>query len=517
MQNPESQQTKEALLCSPVSVCSSSSTYNQQAYSDTRQTLGSNQQTHSGGRQATPSSQKARTDDRHTTTPSYQSRVAAGLAASTSSQTNLHSPFATSVQRKEAAGFQSTPSPGYIHPLECPAEHLQYSIMTPGLFQIRSSPAMVKEQFHWDIEHKALLNPADLGDVMKKMDQQEKQNRKYERRLEDASNEFWKKNPVIAASPSPSLCPLSQKRVNHLAKIDEEQRPACTVSCQTEIHFPASLDVQELLKDYVLSASQFEEVNKGELLSNSSLRRKLFGNDEDSLDSATSTPEKDHPALAADFLLSPALSASSPVFNKADTTHTNPKRCSLTQGVDIDLSPDISPIASPSPCEVLHERKSSSSNFDIHNIPTLNSPGHMCLPDDNVETKCKAESFLQNMSINQPSLMTADDADMLTKSPPLVDTTNLRPAIDNFPAHLTTDMISHSLHMPSVCDTGYQSQSASRCYMDVSTIRETVKEDLHGEGVDMERASKSNKSTWTPPSSSTPTKAPQTTHLTYDL
>lgn len=70
-----------------------------------------------------------------------------------------------------------------------------------------------------------------------------------------------------------------------------------------------SVDTTSLLfvEDYVLSASQFEEVNKGELLSNSSLRRKLFGNDEDSLDSATSTPEKDHPALAADFLLSPAL------------------------------------------------------------------------------------------------------------------------------------------------------------------------------------------------------------------
>lgn len=61
---------------------------------------------------------------------------------------------------------------------------------------------------------------------------------------------------------------------------------------------------------YRLSDSQIDELNKGDSFSNSSLRRKLFGNDSnssDSLESSHDTSDKNHPIPSTDCWDSPPL------------------------------------------------------------------------------------------------------------------------------------------------------------------------------------------------------------------
>ena len=147
-----------------------------------------------------------------------------------------------------------------------------------------------------------------------------------------------------------------------------------------------------------------------------------------------------------------------------------------------------------------------------------------CLSNSGLETDSEdSNSFMQGMSVNQHSISGnqsfSEEEPMATRSilsPPPVRNTNdvvsMSFTADASHTQLTgcKDFNGTSFSVTSASDTGYQSQIASRCFMDdLSTIQEkdkgsNIKQDSH--------SPKARQSEWSPPSSSTPHK----THGTQD-
>ena len=74
--------------------------------------------------------------------------------------------------------------------------------------------------------------------------------------------------------------------------------------------FTGVLSFLDITEAYRLSDSQIDELNKGDSFSNSSLRRKLFGNDSgssDSLDTSQNIADRNQPVPSVDCWDSPPL------------------------------------------------------------------------------------------------------------------------------------------------------------------------------------------------------------------
>ncbi|XP_033102632.1 protein aurora borealis-like [Anneissia japonica] len=180
-----------------------------------------------------------------------------------------------------------------INPFEAEStDSLHLSKFSPSIFKIKNTPSSLTKKpskFRWSIDQMAILHPADI-DETPQQDTQVDQD--AEQRIQEAIDKFFSQNKVV---PSPWS---SGKPVKHVTfsphppstnyydikSADNSAASLCDTSfanakpnmtdasCQTCLTLPLDFDLHSLLQSFY----SFQQGNMDEILSTSSLRRKLF-------------------------------------------------------------------------------------------------------------------------------------------------------------------------------------------------------------------------------------------------
>ena len=175
-------------------------------------------------------------------------------------------------------------------------ERLQSPIFSPSVFSHTKTPASCKTPtFRWNIDELALLKPVNFDELQDGMTSFESD---VEAHAQAAIDKFFAHNNVIVPSPQTSeQCHLHsgnkwKNRQNatdilqhtgnseHLFRVSEEKLPeVADAACQTTLTLPVDFALDKLLADFYTFNSTNDDIAE---LSNSSLRRKLFSNIDDS-------------------------------------------------------------------------------------------------------------------------------------------------------------------------------------------------------------------------------------------
>ncbi|KAK3600785.1 hypothetical protein CHS0354_009216 [Potamilus streckersoni] len=195
-----------------------------------------------------------------------------------------------------ASQIYRTPQNQIQNPFDsCMIERLHMpTFMSPGVFSVTSNPdSEEKKPFRWSIEHLAVLNPADIEEMPHQQDAYLMHDKDVEEKVQRAIDQFFA-NHMIAPSPwsddkkkAPKTTVLqpgsegqSPSNLAHLEGSIQKQLPQITgtqeVACQTLLSLPVNFDLQKALGTYMTQDTDEDAIQ--EVLSTSSLRRKLFFN-----------------------------------------------------------------------------------------------------------------------------------------------------------------------------------------------------------------------------------------------
>ncbi|XP_060074440.1 protein aurora borealis-like [Ylistrum balloti] len=164
--------------------------------------------------------------------------------------------------------------------------------MSPGVFAVRSSPDNEeKKVFSWAIEHIAELNPADIEENPKQQTAHSLPDRETEARVQQAIEKYFSDNlvapspwsdpkaPVIKTTPNsderlPKSCLEPDLQGSIQKQLPQKSIRTQEVGCQTMLTLPVDFDINNVLGQHM--TCELSDENNQEMLSTSSLRRKLF-------------------------------------------------------------------------------------------------------------------------------------------------------------------------------------------------------------------------------------------------
>ncbi|KAL4225206.1 hypothetical protein ACF0H5_015897 [Mactra antiquata] len=320
-----------------------------------------------------------------------------------------------------------------VNPFDCGHDDLHLpAYMSPGFFTVASTPASEdRKMFRWSIEHIAELNPADIDEMPVQQDYQVFPDKETEERAQRAIDQFFANNLI---HPSPWSDPKKSKKnilpatpasygkykteiltelQGSIQKTLPNNQSSVDVSCQTTLSLPVDFDLQKVLGSYMSQDINNDDNNQQDMLSTSSLRRKLFFHgdtsslapspvkgmniDEDKgspmykkhlqTEWERTTPLKNTPAFSS----SPIRSAGSSI----------PRRCSSDP--EFLASPELSPIIRDAN---RRPKTRSSGMFQPHGLDFDISPLH---DDDQRSTGDSKHSRISPIPFPEMSPETIDD------------------------------------------------------------------------------------------------------------
>ncbi|XP_053166664.1 protein aurora borealis isoform X2 [Hemicordylus capensis] len=208
--------------------------------------------------------------------------------------------------------MQITPdAPGWVsvqNPFESPSDfsHLQEQIVSsPSVFKSTKS-SVTPGKFRWSIDELALINPVEIDseDIHRQalFLSHARLDKEMEEKRQQAIEEFFTKSIIV---PSPwtnqngkQVSQLNSTRcidLNNASPVGREvavQPGKNNVACQTVLSLPVDFDLEKILGEY-FKADELADQSQ-ESLSTSSLRRKLFLDENGSL-SENSSPSPQSP------------------------------------------------------------------------------------------------------------------------------------------------------------------------------------------------------------------------------
>ncbi|XP_069133731.1 protein aurora borealis-like [Argopecten irradians] len=164
--------------------------------------------------------------------------------------------------------------------------------MSPGVFSVQSTPdGEGKKMFSWAIEHIAELNPADIEENPKQQAAHSIPDKETEARVQQAIEKYFSNNlvapspwsdpkaPVVKTTPNsderlPKSCLEPDLQGSIQKQLPQKSIRTQEVGCQTTLTLPIDFDINKVLGQYM--TYELSEENNQEMLSTSSLRRKLF-------------------------------------------------------------------------------------------------------------------------------------------------------------------------------------------------------------------------------------------------
>ncbi|XP_026561106.1 protein aurora borealis isoform X2 [Pseudonaja textilis] len=196
-------------------------------------------------------------------------------------------------------------TPGRVqNPFESPGDvrHLQeQTVCSPSAFRA-APPAGSPGRFMWSIDELALIDPVEINseDIHRQAFylSQTRIDRDVEERKQRAIEEFFTKSTIV---PSPWTNPIGKQdsqlnstrcvELNDVSPVGREivmQPGKNNVACQTVLSLPVDFDLEKILGDYFKADESADQSQ--ESLSSSSLRRKLFLDENGSLSSENFPP-----------------------------------------------------------------------------------------------------------------------------------------------------------------------------------------------------------------------------------
>ncbi|OWF51940.1 uncharacterized protein LOC110448430 [Mizuhopecten yessoensis] len=164
--------------------------------------------------------------------------------------------------------------------------------MSPGVFNVQATPdSEEKKLFSWAIEHIAELNPADIEENPKQQAAHSIPDRETEARVQQAIEKYFSSNlvapspwtdpkaPVVKTTPNsderlPKACLEPDLQGSIQRQLPQKSIRTQEVGCQTTLTLPIDFDINKVLGQYM--TYELSDENNQEMLSTSSLRRKLF-------------------------------------------------------------------------------------------------------------------------------------------------------------------------------------------------------------------------------------------------
>ncbi|XP_034191049.1 aurora kinase A activator-like protein bora [Osmia lignaria lignaria] len=249
---------------------------------------------------------------------------------------------------------------------------LHLSMMSPTVFSKVSGTSQQSPEFSWSVDELALMQPAKIEEFPTQ--QIYCTDPETEIKAQAAIDQFFKKDKII---PSP----WEIKKKDNRAKIKIDT-PVETLSdsnsessnskkdgwCQTILTFPAELPshIAEILKPYFKFTQDQNVENDDANLSNNSLRRKLFFNQDDSLEDKEETSVYSSSVkMNGSLVLSSSPPESGMLIHGAPVKSQNMDYCRDTS----QIIPNISPIYSTVNMsrENLRSRSRSVARLDFTN------------------------------------------------------------------------------------------------------------------------------------------------------
>lgn len=302
-----------------------------------------------------------------------------------------------------------TPKNMVVNPFDSQVDDLHLpAYISPGFFRVASTPASDQKVFKWSIEHIAELNPADIDEMPVHQSMTVIPDRETEERAQKAIEQFFASNLI---HPSPWSDPKQQRKKNVLPvtplsqgvgrkqmeemvaelqgsiqKALPQKQGTVEASCQTALSLPVDFDLQQVLGAYMVQNGSEEEGNQQDMLSTSSLRRKLFFHGDTS--SLAPSPVK---GMTTDVYAEPA----SPLFAKQPPPNwdrTTPLRNTPTfssspiksagtpqyrrrsSDPEFLASPELSPIVHSNVTNKRCSQSRSSGVFQVHSADFDISP-----------------------------------------------------------------------------------------------------------------------------------------------
>ncbi|XP_064095958.1 uncharacterized protein LOC135207931 [Macrobrachium nipponense] len=178
-----------------------------------------------------------------------------------------------------------------LNPFDVGVDHLHLPTVSPSLFrQVVSPGKKVYENFKWSIDELALLKPVNI-ETSPYNQSEILTDPEYESQAQAAIDKFFSRQPVV---PSPwtgsnkSISVLSMNLAPDKAVSSNPVPTTRTISCQTELSLPMVLpeSVEAALKPYFTFTQDqgcqgIAELEEGNNLNNTTLRRKLLFSPED--------------------------------------------------------------------------------------------------------------------------------------------------------------------------------------------------------------------------------------------
>ncbi|XP_044293743.1 protein aurora borealis isoform X1 [Varanus komodoensis] len=190
------------------------------------------------------------------------------------------------------------------NPFESPSDHShlqEQMVLSPTLFKSTNSSA-TPGKFRWSIDELALINPVEIDseDIRRQALylSQARIDKEMEEKRQKAIEEFFTKSIIV---PSPwtdhngkQVSQLSSTRCINLSDASPVGREAIiqpgksNAACQTVLSLPVDFDMEKILGEYYKPDELADQSQ--ESLSTSSLRRKLFLDENGSLSSENFSP-----------------------------------------------------------------------------------------------------------------------------------------------------------------------------------------------------------------------------------
>ncbi|KAK2153939.1 hypothetical protein LSH36_281g09079 [Paralvinella palmiformis] len=206
---------------------------------------------------------------------------------------------------KKGTPYQHTPNQPY-NPFDSNLlEKLDGSLFSPNVFAEVQSVQQTPKSFQWTIDELAILKPADIEEFPNQPDaiptQTDLDLEKRAQEVIDAyfannliaqspwSNGSSKKNFVLPETPKTPASvngtdsPLIFGDRKTPAVVKQTKSSVCDVACQTALTLPVEFNIEKVLGEYFTYKKEgnAEELGAQEILSMSTLRRKLFFHGED--------------------------------------------------------------------------------------------------------------------------------------------------------------------------------------------------------------------------------------------
>ena len=255
------------------------------------------------------------------------------------------------------------------------ADHMLNPTMSPNVFSIVISPSQEDESSSgrfWSIDQQAGMFPAEISEEspLKQSIHIKNHNPDTENRTQEQIDLYFAERHDITSPPDlPPTGPLLSQESPDTSYCQQEGRR--NVTTQTALTFPANLPphVEAILAQFCSQQETGQEEPSASLLSNSTLRRKLFNADFGSSEESSRSPSPDSPdsdqedvpdvAITPGKLLTTPLTCRNPGFSSANWS-SSPVRTGVRKTSFSPPDQMGSPIFSPIVKERISARKDLS-------------------------------------------------------------------------------------------------------------------------------------------------------------